>query len=113
MIAKAKFGLMGFVLACLALPAVAAVAAVAAVEPSGAAGLPDFPASQRGIVIPEGADPTQQYKTGLRYFNGEGVPQDYSTAFTWIRRAAEQGLPEAQSTLGVLYEKGYGVVRNE
>jgi TPR repeat protein len=43
------------------------------------------------------------------YENGEGVPQDYAQAVTWYRRAAEQGVSEAQTNLGVMYENGEGV----
>jgi hypothetical protein len=36
------------------------------------------------------------------YQNGRGVPQDYKTAAKWYRLAAEQGLANAQSNLGLL-----------
>jgi TPR repeat protein len=31
----------------------------------------------------------------------------------WFRRAADQGLPGAQMTLGMMYENGQGVEKNE
>jgi hypothetical protein len=37
------------------------------------------------------------------------VPQNFAQAATWFRKAAEQGLPVAQTNLGVLYEEGRGV----
>ena len=43
------------------------------------------------------------------YEKGQGVPQDFTEASKWYRRAAEQGLPEAQVNLGVLYYDGRGV----
>lgn len=40
---------------------------------------------------------------------GHGVRQDYTTAVTWYRKAAEQGLAPAQSNLGLAYTFGHGV----
>jgi hypothetical protein len=37
------------------------------------------------------------------------VPQDYSQAVFWFRKAAEQGEADAQFWLGVLYESGTGL----
>jgi hypothetical protein len=34
-------------------------------------------------------------------------------AVEWFRRAAEQGLAGSQMTLGMLYEQGIGVEKNE
>jgi Sel1 repeat len=36
-------------------------------------------------------------------------PQDYHEAVRWIRKAADQGNPQAQYALGIHYEKGEGV----
>ncbi len=41
--------------------------------------------------------------------DGLGVPQDYSKAVKWYRKAAEQGLADAQNNLGTRYGKGEGV----
>jgi len=38
-----------------------------------------------------------------------GVKQDYPEAAKWFLRGAEQGLPEAQSSLGLCYLEGHGV----
>jgi len=43
------------------------------------------------------------------YYTGTGVPQDFSAAAKWVRRAAEQGYARAQLDLGYLYEQGKGV----
>ena len=40
--------------------------------------------------------------SGLMYYNGEGVPQDYQEAVSWFRLAAEQGDASAQFNLGVI-----------
>ena len=43
------------------------------------------------------------------YFNGRGVPQDYSEAAALYRQAAEQGNSSAQFNLGLMYDQGRGV----
>jgi uncharacterized protein len=45
----------------------------------------------------------------LTYFEGEGVPQDYTGAVCWFRKAAEQGVAQAQLLLGSSYCSGKGV----
>ena len=50
-----------------------------------------------------------QYNLGVRYDNGEGVPQDYKAAARWYRLAADQGHAKAQTNLGVMYDNGEGV----
>jgi len=51
----------------------------------------------------EQGDVNAQYDLALMYFNGEGVPQDFTEAEKWWRKAAEQGNAEAQYNLGVMY----------
>ena len=46
------------------------------------------------------------------YYFGKGVPRDYSEAARWWRKAAEQGLAEAQFNLGVTYRQGEGVTKD-
>lgn len=50
-----------------------------------------------------------QYTLGVMYVQGQGVPQNYRTAYKWFSRAAAQGVPQAQFELGRLYERGLGV----
>ncbi len=50
-----------------------------------------------------------QYALGVMYYKGEGVPQDYSLAAQWFRKAATQGSREAQCRLGLMYYSGQGV----
>ncbi len=45
----------------------------------------------------------------LCYDKGQGVPQDYSEAVYWYKKAADQGLAFAQNNLALCYEKGLGV----
>ena len=61
----------------------------------------------------DGGDALAQYYLGLMYYNEKGgVPRDYSQAAGLYRKAAEQGLPDAQFYLGVMYEHGEGVKKN-
>ena len=50
-----------------------------------------------------------QFKLGVHYAKGRGVPQDYLEAAKWYRKAAEQGDAAAQNNLGILYDDGKGV----
>ena len=54
-------------------------------------------------------DGKAEYKMGEKYFEGKGVPQDYTKAAEWYRKAAEQGNTDAQFVLGAMYYKGQGV----
>ena len=54
-------------------------------------------------------DPRGQVLFGLCFGLGHGVKQNYSEAFKWFRRAAEQGYASAQFYLGNLYTNGNGV----
>ena len=60
----------------------------------------------------EGGDAFAQFNLGLMYANGQGVPQDYKTAFKWYSRAAEQGDSPAQASLGAMYYKGQGKIQD-
>jgi TPR repeat protein len=41
-----------------------------------------------------------------------GAPRDLKVAADWYRRAANQGMAEAQNSLGVMYAAGDGVPRD-
>ena len=57
----------------------------------------------------EQGDAVAQCNLGVCYYNGDGVPRDYTEAVRWFRKAAEQGNAGAQHNLGVCYAKGHGV----
>jgi hypothetical protein len=57
-------------------------------------------------------DAEAQWQMGVRYHNGDGVPQDDAQAVPWFLRAAEQGHVTAQATLGAYYWAGRGVPEN-
>ena len=46
------------------------------------------------------------------YRNGEGVPENDAEAVKWFRKAADQGLANAQYNLGHMYNSGEGVPEN-
>lgn len=56
---------------------------------------------------------TAQFKLGLLYANGHGVPQDAVEAVKWYRKAAEQNHAAAQFNLGGCYSDGQGVPKDE
>ncbi len=64
------------------------------------------------IVLAEQGDIEAQYNLALRYYNGpkyynsQGVPQDYEEAAKWYQKVAERGDLNAQHTLGKMYELG-------
>ncbi len=49
---------------------------------------------------------------GMRYDEGDGVPQDYSEALRWYRLAAAQGYTDGQWHVGLMYKDGTGVPRD-
>ena len=55
------------------------------------------------------ANPVYQHRQGLRYLNGDGVPQDYLEAVRWFKKAAEQGFLLSQILLGNIYFNGDGM----
>jgi TPR repeat protein len=60
--------------------------------------------------------PYAQYELGRAYEKGEGVPQDFTEAAKWYRKAAEQGSSLGSSIsmpkLARLYRDGRGVPQN-
>lgn len=62
--------------------------------------------------LADNGDATAQYRLGLMYDYGHGVPQDDRLALTWYRKAAIQGHAEAQFRVGAMYDTGQGTARN-
>ncbi len=54
-------------------------------------------------------DVAAQFDLAIKFSLGDGVPQDWSQAAWWFRKAADQGLAVAQGNLGGLYDRGRGV----
>lgn len=57
-------------------------------------------------------DADAQCQLGLRYYEAQGVPQDYAAAIQWLQKSADQGFARAQAQLGYLYECGHGTAVN-
>jgi len=57
----------------------------------------------------EQGDANAQAKLGDMYYQGQGVPQDYAEAASWLRKAADHGDAKGQFGLGILYYNGQGV----
>ena len=57
-------------------------------------------------------DMVSQNILGWAYLSGQGVTQDYSIAFSWISKSAEQGNSWALGQLGLMYQNGYGVSKD-
>lgn len=53
-----------------------------------------------------------QFRLGMMYRKGQGVPRNDAEAAKWYRLAAEQGNADAQFQLGMMYRKGQGVPKN-
>jgi len=49
---------------------------------------------------------------GVLAHRGLGRPQSYQDAYRWYKKAADKGLAEAQSNLGLIYKNGWGVQRD-
>jgi len=70
--------------------------------------------SQPSPVAPAArTSPDAQYKLGIKYERGDGVPRNATKAAQLYCEAADQGYAKAQYNLGVMYLKGRGVTKNE
>ena len=58
--------------------------------------------------MPRAPLPPGQFHLGRFYHDGIGVDQDKELAFDWIKRAAAQGHPVAQTKLAQMLEVGDG-----
>ena len=58
------------------------------------------------VALAEKGDPEAQNTLAWRYQEGIGVRKDYECAAKWYRLAAEQGVFQAQESLGGLYYQG-------
>lgn len=91
-----------------------AVLAVCALFPAWAQSSYSSSAQAKGIdsallAKAQGGDATAEFQVGLSYENGEGVPQDFTKAAIWYRKAAEQNNPPAEYFFGCLFLFGHGV----
>lgn len=60
-------------------------------------------------VLAESGDSFYQDYLGNHYKEGRGVRQDYSKAFYWYQKSANQGYSGGQFSVGAAYSDGRGV----
>lgn len=60
----------------------------------------------------EAGDAVAQFNLARQYALGQGMAINRQEFIRWCRTAADQGLPEAQFTLGCCYRGGLGVEQN-
>src|SRR5438552_4144169 len=62
-------------------------------------------------LIPKGnqGNAVAQFALGMKYYYGEGAPQDYAEAMKWYRKAADQGEVRSQYNVGLMNEIGQSV----
>jgi len=53
-----------------------------------------------------------EYEEGEKLYYGRGAAQNYAEAAVWYLKAAKAGHPDAQYSIGFMYEWGRGVSRN-
>jgi TonB family protein len=63
-------------------------------------------------VVAENGDPEAEFRLGVMYEHGEGMPAQAGEAAKWYRKAADQGYSQAQCALGKLYADGRGVLQD-
>ena len=82
-------------------------------DANAAYGKEDY-ATASGLFRPlaDQGDASAQFKMGVMYDNGQGVPKDYVQAVKWYRLAAAQGNARAQFDLGLMYQAGHGVPKD-
>ncbi|MEC7786519.1 MAG: tetratricopeptide repeat protein [Nitrospinota bacterium] len=60
---------------------------------------------QPNLISTKKAEAQIHFGLGVRFENGEGVPQDYNEAIRWYRLAADEGHGKAQEKLNTLLNK--------
>ena len=63
---------------------------------------------QEFMALGKRGDAVAQFKVGLIYYFGQGVPRDYLESLNWFKKAARQGHALAQYNAGYMHEKGEG-----
>lgn len=98
---------MRFILAAVAALGVTGLAGEASAgfaEAMAAYRVADYrTAYEEFLPLAENGMAAAQYKLGLMYENGRGVPKDLAEAEKWYARAADQGYSSAQYNLGYVH----------
>ncbi len=64
------------------------------------------------LPMAESGDKNAQYELSNLYFNGQGVPRDYSRSADWAEKSANSGHPGAQYMMGGFHLLGQGMTRD-
>ena len=94
-----------------AVRATVAVAALSLAVLSSLVQAQDTPSAQELADLrarAEAGDTSAQFRIGVMYVEGRGVPEDAVEAAAWFRLAAEQGDASAQNNLGRMHAEGRG-----
>lgn len=75
-------------------------------------GRPDYREAKYFCEAAKNGDAESQFRLGIAYENGFGVPRNEAVAVEWYLKSAEQGNVEAQSTMGLNYQFGMGVKKD-
>jgi hypothetical protein len=82
-------------------------------QPSGTPATPQKPYRERLLERARKGDADAQFDLAKNYETGRiGLPKDISQAQYWYRKAADQGDPYAEASLGILFNFGKGVQRD-
>jgi len=68
---------------------------------------------QRTFERANAGDPAAQYDLGEYHYDGRAVPQDYTEAFGWFLKAAEQGHGKSQLNVGLMLFLGRGTPKDQ
>lgn len=68
-------------------------------------------AAQLLLPLANAGNPLAQYRLGMIYYNGQGIPEDEKQAVFWWKKAAAQGYVEAMFQLGSAYLFGSSTAR--
>jgi len=72
-----------------------------------------FPNDKKILVFQaENGNSQAQYELSQMFYNGTGVPQNYSKAFEWAKMSSDNNDTNGHNMLGVLYSYGQGVEKN-
>jgi hypothetical protein len=82
-------------------------------EQTHAPATPQKPFRERLLESAQAGDADAQFELGKNYETGRiGLSKDLSRAQYWYRKAADQGDPFAEVSLGILFNFGKGVPRD-
>jgi uncharacterized protein len=82
-------------------------------QSSAAAATPPKPLRERLLERARNGEVDAQFELGKNYETGRiGLPKDFAQAQYWYRKAADQGDPYAEASLGILFNFGKGVQRD-